>query len=189
MPAEPPPLSSRQQELWRLLLEVATAAHTALPSAAVSSLEHFFSSQQVTAALQAALCDFAAPAVQLHVINMIGYLAATTVGLARSCFEAFVPLAADLMQAIQQPDFAIGGDIHVIHVSSSRCSIAIAAGSDRRSRESRQQAGAMADAVPRALRAAWAMLLDRVNSQQLLEVEVSNTLDPVATVVLIRYVW
>jgi hypothetical protein len=157
--------AAKNMEVWLLLLNVAAVAQAAGPSASFSSLSQFFSSQAVAAAMKAALLERTAPAVQLAVAQMISTLAGTTVALARCCFKAVAAVITDLM--LEGAPHSHIGD------SGSSSSSGVAALSDGQSQQLYgKQSEAAAAALPVAVRKMWTLLLQRVNSQQLLEAEV-----------------
>lgn len=164
-------MSPVRQELWQLLLNVAAVAQAAGPSASLSSLEQFFSSQPVNAAMQAAMLDRTTPAVQLAVVQMISKLAGMTAELARCCFTAVAPSVAGLMAMGSLTHSAIG-----IGGGSSSISAADAVGDARQQQLTGQEQAAPA-AVQVAVRDMWVLLLKRVNCYQQLAAEVSACVD------------
>jgi hypothetical protein len=170
-------ISSKQQqaELWLLLLNVAAVVQTAGPSASLFELSRFFSSQTVTAAMQAALLDRSAPAVQQAAVKMTSLLAATSVELASCCFKAVAPIITDLMMmketAAARPGLAEGGSSS----SNSHTNSAAAAGCVTPQQQQQQLTAQQGEGVTAAAAVwrMWALLLQRVSKQQL-EAEVGE---------------
>lgn len=146
----------------------------------MAALGQFFDNPAVTTAMQAALLETGAPAVQAAAVQLVSTLAGTSVGLAQCCFIAAGPVVTELLLRLEVSRQLHSNRQDTISSSSSCCkalgalSMPAAVADQHAQQLTVQQAGGGAAALAEAARKMWALLLQRVSSKQLLGAEVGD---------------